>query len=89
MTFIALELRPWMMLVERTGAKARALADDMLILAFGDDSAHKLKDALDLTHSFLIDIGAKIAAHKSTTFSTCEKMRAFLRRKIWKVGDFY
>ena len=58
-------------MIEACGAYARALADDMLIIAVGDNSARALREALDATHQMLIDLGANIATHKSMTCSTC------------------
>ena len=84
MMFIAFLLRPWIILMRKIKAVPRILADDILDYAQGEGHEKKFKDAFDITHSFMKDIGAELAPTKSTTFSTNRKTRQRLRDHNWE-----
>ena len=73
MMFIAFLLRPWIILMRKIKAVPRILADDIFVFAQGERHENVFKDAFDITHSFMKDIGAELAPTKSTTFSTNRK----------------
>jgi hypothetical protein len=65
MTFITCYLTPWINMTKALGAAPRILADDILMLATGQMHEHILVEALDATHIFMQDIGARVAVNKS------------------------
>ena len=69
MFFIAFMLRPLVMLIRTTEVTARILADDIMLMYLGDD-IQQLGLAFNLALNFLQDMGSKIAADKSFTFSS-------------------
>ena len=83
--FIAFLLRPWIIIMRAVGATPRILADDILVFAQGETHEATFKQAFDITHIFMRDIGAELAPAKSTTFSTNRKTRSRLREHTWEV----
>ena len=51
--------------MEANGAQGRVLADDMMLSTMGEAHAKQFEHAFDLTHKYLDEMGAKIAAKKS------------------------
>ena len=84
MMLIAFLLRPWIMIMDKMDVIPRILADDILIMAIGNEHEKRFKAAYEATHVFLQDIGALMAPTKSTTFSTVRTTRAKLRTHIWE-----
>ncbi len=84
MLFISLLLRPLVLFVEFTcpNVTIRILADDILIIQEGDDIS-QFKQAYDCVHFFLINMGAKLAPHKSYLFSTAPNLRKWLSQHTW------
>ena len=68
MMFIAILMTPWMCFMQTLGISARVLADDILLVGYGDKGHKIFAQALDSTHQYLIDVGAKVAPDKSLLF---------------------
>ena len=49
------------------------LADNLLVLVEGADMVDRLAQALNSTHEFLNDMGAKVVPAKSYYFANCKK----------------
>ena len=64
--------------------KPRILADDLHILASGPRHLEWFTHAFDKTHLHLMDMGAKIAPHKSLTFSSDNTARQWLKMHRWR-----
>eukprot|EP00973_Karenia_brevis_P035617 4913050-Karenia_brevis.AAC.1 len=56
-------------------AMPRTLADDIMLLARGARALHIFKHAFELTMTHLLDLGGKLAPHKSRVFSTVASYR--------------
>ena len=69
MMVVSLYLRPWIEKMCACNAKARTLADDMLIITEGDNHVADFERALNQTHVYLEKIGSLIAPEKSTIMS--------------------
>ena len=52
MMFIALMMRPWLVLMQSQNIKPRTLADDLLILAYGPNHRADLIHATQATHDY-------------------------------------
>ena len=84
MAMVALIMRPWILLMRTfEGITCCILADDVLILATGKQMARNFSKALDATHTFLHDMGAKVAPTKSLNFATHRSVKAWLGKKVW------
>ena len=83
MMFTALLLRPWVGLMKTCNAIPRVLADDLLILNIGRGHLEAFTKALNATHEFLYDMGARVASNKSYNFSNNKGTRTWLRTHIW------
>lgn len=85
MQWMALILRPWLEMQIKAGNKPRVLADDILVMTTGEENMlHRFAAALDATHSYLIDMGAKIAPDKNSNFASTETARKWLKATYWK-----
>ena len=74
MCMVALIMRPWCLLMRKSGGvRSYVLADDVLIVATGSDTASNFAKALDTTHEYLHHMGAIIAPNKSFNFATHKK----------------
>ena len=80
---VALIMRPWIMIMRAAGMKATVLADDVLIVSAGNHMVGKLARALNMTHEYLHDMGAKIAPTKTFNFSNSQKARTWLHNTWW------
>ena len=78
MMFIALIMRPWVLLMQ-LGYKIRpsVLVDDIFIMANGPNMLQEFVGAMNATHSYLIDLGAKLAPKKSFNFASTATARIF------------
>ena len=65
------------------GVLLRMLADDLLLLYLGEQ-LNLLVDAFGCMHSFLFDLGSRLAPSKSATFSTDSNFRDYLRSHVWE-----
>ena len=80
MMVTALLLRPWIEQMKSVAAEPRVLADDLQILTTGPRHLENYVHASDLTHAHLHDMGAKLAAHKSISFSSEGLARKWLKQ---------
>ena len=68
MMFVALIMRPWIVLMRCIlGIQVYILADDVLILATGKTMIGNLAEAINKTHEYLHQMGAKIVLTRVTT----------------------
>ena len=65
------------------GAVPRVLADDLLVVAYGDRHERSFRDAFSATHKYLTDMGAKVSVSKSQVFSRNRVARRRLREHRW------
>ena len=63
---------------------AKVLADDVMIIAKGRRMLRQYTKALDQTHQYLQDMGAKVAPAKSYNFASTEVGRKWLSETWWK-----
>ena len=85
MTFIAFMLVPWARSMLSVGCIPRALADDILITAKGDQHELLFLRGYTLTLLYFHIIGARIAITKCFLFSTCTATRARLQNHVWPI----
>ena len=83
MMMIALLLRPWVHVVKKVGATPKVLADDILVVASGNRCTAVYASALDLTHQYMEDIGAKVSIKKSFNFASHKAARKWLGTTVW------
>ena len=83
MVIMAYLLRPWIMKMRKLNLKARVLADDVMLMAIGNDSLDSFKQGFQQTLDYFEDIGAKVSEKKSFLFSTNRKVRQELRGLSW------
>ena len=61
MMIIALIMRPCVVMMQiRHNIRPSVLVDDIMLLASGSDIFHSFVKAIDATHAYLIDLGAKL-----------------------------
>ena len=84
MAMVALIMRPWIAIM-RTVVDVRCfiLADDVLILALGENMLGQFAKALNSTHDFLQQMGAKVAPNKSYNLASGRKAATWLRQTTW------
>ena len=71
MNMVALIMRPWIIMMRKVGGvRCYILADDVLILATGMRMITSLASALNNTHLYLHEMGAKVAPTKSYNFAS-------------------
>ena len=71
---VALIMRPWIVIMRTIpGVSCYILADDVLVLAEGAAMVGRLAEALNSTHEYLNDMGAKVAPAKSYNFASSKK----------------
>ena len=84
MLMVALIMRPWIVMMRTIhGVSCYILADDVLLLAEGASMVGKLAEALNATHEYLNDMGAKVAPAKSYNFTSSKKAAAWLTQTTW------
>ena len=75
MMLVALIMRPWVILMRTVpNVKAYILADDVLILAAGPNMVSNAAEAIDKTHAYLHQMGAKVPQTKATTLPAPPKL---------------
>ena len=85
MLMVALIMRPWIIIMRKiTGVSAYILADDVLVIATGEDMVKNLAEAINKTHSYLHDMGAKVAPDKSYNFASTSTARRWLDDTWWE-----
>lgn len=91
MLFIALMMRPWLVAMVALEALPAILADDILVMFTGMDTtavtgdiSERFAHALNITHVYLIDMGAAIAEGKSLNFASDPAIAEWLRATFWK-----
>ena len=87
MMIIMLLLRAWIIETTRPGVKARDLADDILMVAFGKDHLSQLIKAVEQAYEYMTDMGAKVATQKSILFVSSTATRKQLKHHKWSCGD--
>jgi len=81
-------MRPWIAIMRTIGdVRCFILADDVLILALGENMLGQFAKALNSTHDFLQQMGAKVAPNKSYNFASGRKAVAWLRETTWEFID--
>ena len=85
MLFIAALMTPWMNYMQALGVTARILADDIFLAGFGEQGHKVFQQALNATHQYLLDMGARIAPDKSYLFASHANVRQWLRQHVWSV----
>ena len=84
MMIVAMIMRPWIMLMRNyTNVVCYILADDVLITAAGEQMYNSFVSALNETHDYLQQMGARIAPDKSFNFASHPKAREWLERTLW------
>lgn len=87
MVMVALIMRPWIIRMRRiAGIACYILADDVLVLAEGPDMVRRLAEALNSTHEFLQDMGAKVAPAKSYNFASVKSAVTWLAETTWDIS---
>ena len=84
MMVMAFVMRPWIKIMRALGVKPRVLADDIMVIAVGDNHNRNFTEAYDTTHQYVQDMGGRIAPNKSHTFSSCQATRRWLERHKWR-----
>ena len=88
MMIVALIMGPWiiaMRTIEET--VAYILADDVLVLCKGERMTVHLATAIDTTHEYLHNMGAKVAPDKSYNFSNRSEASDWLAKTWWQHID--
>ena len=84
MVMVALIMRPWIVMMRAIpGVSCYMLADDVLVLADGAAMVGRLAEALNSTHEYLNDMGARVAPAKSYNFASSKKAAAWLSKATW------
>ena len=85
MMLVGLIMRPWIILMRQvTGIKAFILAGDVLVLAKGPDMVGNAAEAIDKTHEYVHDMGAKVVPDKSYNFASAKVAMEWLRDTWWE-----
>ena len=85
MAMVALIMRPWIVIMRTFGdIRCFILADDVLILAQGQHMLGQFAKALNSTHDFLQQMGAKVAPNKSYNFASGRKEAKWLSQTTWE-----
>ena len=72
MTFVALLMRAWLVQMRSMQVDAKVLADGAMIVAKGRRMLRQYTKALDYTHEYLQDMGARVAPGKSYHFASTD-----------------
>ena len=89
MMIVALIMRPWATAMRCfNDVPCYILADDVLIPAYGEQMYDNFVNALNTTHDYLQQMGARIAPDKSYNFASHIKAREWLKHTLWsKIGQ--
>ena len=80
MMIVALLLRGWILEMREMGLLPRVLADDLQIVATGEDHLAACEKGFDATHKHFEEMGARLAPNKSIVFSTDGGARNWLKQ---------
>ena len=83
MMIVALLLRPWICMIKTLRVITKVLADDVMIVAKGKRMLASFANALGATHTYMQDMGSRIAPSKSFNFASTAKARVWLRETWW------
>ena len=84
MMFIALIMRPWVVMMQvQHNIRPSVLVDDIMLLANGEAMLGSFVAAMDATHAYLLDMGAKLAPNKSFNFASAPAAMDFLAKLEW------
>ena len=84
MVMVALIMWPWIFMMRAIpGVDCYILADDVLVLAEGVAMVGRFAEALNTTHEYLNDMGARVAPTKSYNFASSKKAAEWLRKTTW------
>jgi len=83
----AILMRPWIMMMINCGVMCCVLADDVLIFSSGTDMLHTFTNALNATHSYLQEMGSRIAPSKSFNFASNDTSAKWLQLTRWPIID--
>ena len=83
MAMVALLFKPWLSVMKQAKVTPRCLADDLMLIATGQEHQSRYINAMQLTRTFFTDIGAKIADKKCFSFAGDETTRQFLSKYEW------
>ena len=83
MTKLSFMLAPWAKQIRALKAIPRSLADDLMVIATGEDHEQIFLHAYATTISYLHCIGARLTSKKCFTFSTEAGTREELRDHWW------
>ncbi len=86
MLFTALIMRPWVLMAKARGCLPRILADDIMLIAKGKGAIRRFASVLNLSHQYLLDMGAKIAHGKSINFASTKTARTWLAETAWDLA---
>ena len=84
MMIVALILRAWIVQMKTMAVTPRVLADDLQLISTGTRHLENFEFAFTKTHKHLADMGAKLAAQKSLTFSSEASAREWLKEHKWR-----
>ena len=88
MLHMALIMRPWIVMQQIDGNFPKTLADDILLLTTGEERRlQRFAKGLDATHTYLLDLGAKIAPDKNLNFCSTSEGRKWLKQTLWEKID--
>ena len=82
MMFVALLMRPWIIMMRAANVFATLLADDVLIISVGSRMVGRFAKALDRTHEYLTDMGSRVAPSTSFNFSNSAQARGGCTRRF-------
>ena len=84
MMMTAIIMRPWIKLMRNiVQVECFILADDVLIIAKGQQMITHFVQALNLTHAYLQAMGARIAPDKSYNFASTTAATKWLNDTLW------
>ncbi len=83
MTMVALLLKPWLSMMHQQNVTPRCLADDLFILAIGNQHQSRYIHAMCKSKDYFADIGARIADKKCFSFAADNVTREFLANYVW------
>ena len=87
MCMVALIMRPWIAVVKTVAMATMSvyiLADDVLMVAHGDAMTVNLAKAINKTHAYLHDLGARVAPDESYEFASTTAAKTWLADTWWE-----
>ena len=84
MMTVAIVMRAWMVQMEEMNVQPRILADDLQLMAKGEEHLRRFQEAYDATHRHLQDMGARVSGDKCVVWSSCTTSREWLKQHRWR-----